>query len=140
ISHSIAKSNAAYLAIPMNKIVVIYRGRDVARYHPANNVGQRGFFTFMNVGRLTNVKNQELLIKAFNLVRRVHHNVRLVLVGDGPNRMRYLDLVKELGIENLVELRGTAHNVPELLREADCFVMPSLLEGLGGAVIEAMLT
>jgi alpha-1,3-rhamnosyl/mannosyltransferase len=64
----------------------------------------------------------------------------LRIVGEGPERGDIESLVRSLGLENSVELRGwvDADEVPAFLQELDVFVMPSVYEGFGLPVLEAM--
>ena len=67
-------------------------------------------------------------------------NVKLLIVGDGPLRENLKFKIKNLKLENKIELLGevSPDKVPQYLAEADIFVRPSLSEGLGTAFLEAM--
>jgi glycosyltransferase involved in cell wall biosynthesis len=95
-------------------------------------------FTFLNVGRLHPMKNQERLIRAFAPVARARNDARLVIVGAGELDTRLAALVAELGLEGRVELPGYRQDVRSVVEVADCFVFPSLYESFGIAVVEAM--
>jgi glycosyltransferase involved in cell wall biosynthesis len=62
----------------------------------------------------------------------------LSIVGDGHLMGELRELVRQLGLEGRVHLPGFSDNVLGLLDSADCFVLPSLSEGFGIAVVEAM--
>jgi glycosyltransferase involved in cell wall biosynthesis len=61
-----------------------------------------------------------------------------LLVGDGPARERLRSLAEELGLRERVVFAGMRRDVPSLLSAMDVFVCPSLYEGFGIAIVEAM--
>jgi glycosyltransferase involved in cell wall biosynthesis len=95
-------------------------------------------FTILCVGRLVHVKNHARLLAAFRKVLDKHPAARLRLAGDGPLGESLRRLATELEISRQVEFLGFRDDVPRLLLEADAFVLPSLSEGFGLAVAEAM--
>jgi glycosyltransferase involved in cell wall biosynthesis len=62
----------------------------------------------------------------------------LLLVGDGPERDTLERMVRELGLQQRVQLLGHREDVPELLSQFDTFVLPSLSEGMSNTLLEAM--
>jgi glycosyltransferase involved in cell wall biosynthesis len=64
--------------------------------------------------------------------------LRLVLVGDGQLRPAVEAIVREAGVESLVWFAGERSDVPDVLRGLDCFVLPSLAEGISNTLLEAM--
>jgi glycosyltransferase involved in cell wall biosynthesis len=88
------------------------------------------------VGRLDPVKNLSMLIEALALIK--DHLVRLVLVGEGPLRESLKEQAGRLGLQ--CEFTGVVQNeaVPELLNDADMFVLPSFREGNPKVLLEAM--
>src|SRR5262249_2867931 len=67
------------------------------------------------VGRLTSVKGHEISIKAASLLIKEGHNVKFLLVGDGPLKERLKELTIELGIEKDVILTGHQHDVYDFI-------------------------
>jgi len=90
----------------------------------------------ISVGELQTRKNQEVALRA--IAKLSNKNVRYILCGTGELKDRYINLSKELGIENQVKLLGHRYDVPEILAVSDIFVHPSQREGFGISVIEAM--
>ncbi|MFT4613216.1 MAG: sugar transferase (PEP-CTERM/EpsH1 system associated) [Bacteroidia bacterium] len=94
------------------------------------------------VGRLTPVKDQQLLLRALAQLCRQHPDLadrlRLLMVGDGPLREQLTQLSAELGIDEQVWWAGDRADIPELLGAIDVFVLPSLGEGISNTVLEAM--
>ncbi|MDD3799964.1 MAG: glycosyltransferase, partial [Novosphingobium sp.] len=64
--------------------------------------------------------------------------MRLVILGEGPERARLEALRARLGLEGSVELPGHCDDVVSWLGQADCFVLSSDYEGLPGVVVEAL--
>ena len=64
--------------------------------------------------------------------------LRLVMVGDGPLRAQVLDILRSAGIDHLAWLPGERNDVSEVLRGLNCFVLPSLAEGISNTILEAM--
>lgn len=91
-----------------------------------------------NVARLSREKGHNILLEAFSIVLKEVSNARLVLVGDGPLRKNLEDKAKELGIINKINFLGFRHDINELLKIFDVFVLPSITEGISLALLEAM--
>jgi glycosyltransferase involved in cell wall biosynthesis len=92
----------------------------------------------VHVGRLAPQKGHRYLLLAFQKILAVHSNVRLVLRGDGPLHETLRDFSAELGIEAQVTFAKPVPQAGWLLGLSDVFVFPSLHEGLGIALLEAM--
>jgi len=90
------------------------------------------------VGRLLERKGHFELITAWNNVRQMGINARLIFVGDGKDRADIERHARELGCDDSIDFLGTRRDIPELLTAMDLFAFPSHFEGLPGAVIEAM--
>ncbi|NGQ94435.1 glycosyltransferase [Brevibacillus sp. SYP-B805] len=97
-------------------------------------------FVFGSVARLVPVKGLSFLLQAFALFLQENTSrpYRLVLVGDGPERMTLQQQAEELGILPLVTFAGFRRDIPTCLHAFDAFVHSSLYEGLGYTIIEAM--
>lgn len=93
-------------------------------------------FVILSVGQLSRRKNQEVMIRAMEMLAKDH--VHYVLVGLGEQEARYRRLAHRLGVKKNVHLIGYRNDIPDLLQMADCFVFPSRQEGLPVALMEAM--
>lgn len=138
-SESIKASNAKALRINTNRIDVIPRGRDIAKYKYSDKRFLTDKTVFFNVGRLIPRKGQVELIKGFHTALKTHPNIELWIAGGGKFQSELSSLIQSLQIEHAVKLLGNVGNVPELLSKADVFIFPSWYEGFSGAVVEAML-
>lgn len=92
----------------------------------------------VNVGRLTEQKNQQLLIDGFAHISRDYGEYVLEIYGDGPLRGQMEQYVRQLGITEKVVFQGNVPDVLERINNASCFVLSSLYEGMPNALIEAM--
>ena len=94
------------------------------------------------VGRLTPVKDQQLLLQAVAKLRIEHPELggrlRVIIVGDGPLRSTLAQMVEQLALQDVVWLAGDRDDVPDVLQAMDVFVLPSLGEGISNTVLEAM--
>jgi glycosyltransferase involved in cell wall biosynthesis len=105
-----------------------------------------GLLRLIVVARLVEFKGIEFLIRAIQLARK-ELNVQLDIHGDGPLRPDLEDLIGELHLGDVVELRGeTRHEqIPGELWKSDIFVLPSIVdsqgrtEGFGAVILEAMV-
>ena len=96
----------------------------------------KGYVVYNSVGRLDRVKNQYLLIEAFANLKDI--NLKLILVGDGNDRQFLESHISRLGLKSQIQITGFVSNPEHYLAKADLFVLPSISEGFGIAVIEAM--
>jgi glycosyltransferase involved in cell wall biosynthesis len=90
----------------------------------------------VSVGRLTEQKNYETALKSISMIS--NYNFEYYIAGDGKNLRMLKNLSKKLEIEDKVKFMGYVSDIPDLLKEADIFLMPSLWEGFGLGVVEAM--
>lgn len=89
----------------------------------------------ITVGRLAPPKDFETLLEALQKL----DNIRILIVGDGPNRQRIETLIRKNGLKQKASLLGQREDVPNLLANAEIFVLSSRKEGLPRTIIEAML-
>lgn len=87
------------------------------------------------VGRLEEQKGHKYLFEALNLIKTIPWI--LWVVGDGLKKVELERLAKDLNLRERIIFLGARKNVAEILSQIDIFVMPSLWEGLGIAVLEA---
>jgi glycosyltransferase involved in cell wall biosynthesis len=89
------------------------------------------------VGRLTKQKDFPTLIRAFAQVRQ-NRQIRLIILGEGPDRTLLEELVKDLAVEEDVSLPGFVQNPYAYMSQASLYVLSSLYEGLPTVLIEAL--
>lgn len=89
-------------------------------------------------GRLNNQKGQWHLIRAFKEVKRKHCDAKLVVLGKGELKDYLITLARDLGLEKDVHFLGFKSNPFKYIARSKVFVFPSLYEGFGNVLIEAM--
>ena len=93
---------------------------------------------FVTAGRLVPVKNHEMLLRSFADMVCKMPEARLTIAGEGPLYAHLQSVVIDLGLLGVVNLPGYVDDVRALLGTADVFVLPSITEGFGLALVEAM--
>lgn len=96
-------------------------------------------FIIVNVGRLVKAKGQWHLIRAFSKLHREFPNTELRILGKGELQGELSNLIIKMGIQESVKMLGFVANPVVEYMKADLFVSSSLWEGLGNAIIEAMV-
>lgn len=91
-----------------------------------------------SVGWLTDIKGHRFLVDAVALLQHEYPQLHLVIVGSGDQRDALLNRAQERGISHCVHCVGYREDIEVCLVGMDCFVLPSLNEGMGRALIEAM--
>ena len=91
-----------------------------------------------SVGWLTDIKGHEYLIEAAAKLKPDFPSLHLVIVGGGDRRDALLRLAESVGLRDAVHLLGHRDDIEICLAGMDLFVLPSLNEGMGRALIEAM--
>jgi sugar transferase (PEP-CTERM/EpsH1 system associated) len=117
------------------KVVRLWNGIDLNDFH---FTGPQTNPIAISVARLSAEKDFPTLLRAIAVAVREVPDLKLKLVGDGPERSRLEQLVRELGIERNVEFLGERKDVPSLLTQAGFFVTASLTEGISLTLLEAM--
>ena len=97
-------------------------------------------FIFINIGFLDKKKNQSLLINSFYKSFFTNKNIKLWIVGDGPEYSNLEKLIERLELTEQVTLFGrvSRKEVKRLLSQAHVFVLSSLVETFGVVIIEAL--
>ena len=101
-------------------------------------MGVSEFFVFGTIARLTKQKNYKILLISFAKICDDHDNVKLIIVGDGPDKRRIIDSAKKLKIfEKIIWVTHT-DDVYRYLSAMDVFILASNYEGFGLVLLEAM--
>ena len=134
--------------IKKNKVQIIYNGIDTKRFLYNEVVRERvrnkyfleDDFVIIHTGRFSEQKNQLFIIDIFNEVKKKKNNAKLFLLGEGILKKECIEKVKQYKLEDDVFFMGVRQNVQDYLFASDCYVMPSLYEGLPVAGVEAECT
>lgn len=133
----------AEYGVPDSKIAVVHSCIDHARFEVepiarAELDIPEGVPLIGNIAALDPVKDQLMLLEAMPKVLAAVPDLRLLIAGEGPQRAALEQRIRSLGLESTVTLLGFRSDVPRLLKALDIFVLTSKMEGIGGAVLEAM--
>ncbi|MFQ5849117.1 MAG: glycosyltransferase family 4 protein [Candidatus Binatia bacterium] len=121
------------------RIRVIHSGIDPAPFQRSREGKQgSGHPVIGMVAVLEERKGHRFLLEAAQYLKRQGYRLRYYLAGEGTQRRHIEQAVMRLGLQEEVALMGFVSDIPSLLSEMDVFVLPSVHEGLGVAVIEAM--
>lgn len=128
------------------QFAVVPSGIDLDRFHRVASPGQRPkdfacppeAVVVGAVGWLTAVKGHHVLIEAFARLQASHPQLYLVIIGSGELQSELDALAQRLGIAERVRFLGRRDDVADCLAGMDVFVHPSLNEGMGRAIVEAM--
>lgn len=113
---------------------------DIKRNKIRNELNINDKFVVGHVGNFYLPKNHSFLIDIFFEMQKINTNTVLVLVGDGEKRKEIEEKCKKLEIQDKVIFLGSRNDVNEVINGFDCFIFPSIYEGLGIALIEAQAT
>lgn len=95
-------------------------------------------FVLINSGRLTKQKAQSIIVDAAKILREKNINFLVLIVGEGELQAPLANQISKLGLEHNIKMLGFCSNIDEMLVAADCFVMPSIDEGMPMSLLEAV--
>ena len=91
------------------------------------------------IGRLDENKNQAMMIRAYERIRREFPDSCLEIYGDGPDREKLEQLIISMDAEEQIRLMGSTDQVPQVLKRTAVFMLCSGFEGMPNALLEAMM-
>ena len=94
---------------------------------------------FIFIGRLVFYKNVEVLIKAIKIVKEKEKEIKLIIVGGGPQLEKLQDMVLNLDLQENVIIKGyvSAKEKSKLIAQSNALLFPSMCEGFGLVILEA---
>ncbi len=141
------------VGIDSSRIVQIYNGVNTSRFFPSRGgrekiagcpFGMDDTWLVGTVGRMDAVKDPinlaHAFVRALKMDAAAARRLRLVIVGDGALRSDLEHVLAQAGVLDRVWFAGERADVPEIMRGLDCFVLPSLAEGVSNTILEAMAT
>ena len=143
VSHHTRSRAIAVLGLDPARVSVVYHGVDPRQFPPSATGDRRGDGEppfFLSLGNTKPYKNTRAAVEAFARVAAAHPTVRLFVTGRGDSRQNLGALARSLGIVDRVVFTGpvTHERLLTLLHGAVALVFPSLVEGFGLPLIEAM--
>lgn len=133
-----------YFNIPKEKITTIYNHcdaqllKDLCKNNPTKISVDSSNANFVTMGRLNKQKGQWHLIRAFKKVVEEIPNAHLYIMGEGELEQQLKNLICELNLENSITMTGYIKNPHGIYGQCEAFVFPSLFEGLGNVLLEAL--
>ncbi len=148
ISEPVKKHLIDDFKLPESNIEVIRNGIDIDKFvsgasivtksQARKRLGLKDDEVIGTIGRLSDVKGQRYLIAAMPGIMKHFPRAQLLIVGCGKIKNNLVKLSKNLGVDKNVVFTPALKDTREALAAMDIFVMPSLEEGLGLALMEAM--
>ncbi|MBA3504364.1 MAG: TIGR03088 family PEP-CTERM/XrtA system glycosyltransferase [Betaproteobacteria bacterium] len=151
VSRDLERYLTSIIGVPAARVSQIYNGVDARRFHPGalerepiagSPFRDPTLWLVGSVGRMQAVKDPLALVHAFvrllKLAPAQAARARLVMVGEGPLHGEVQAALRHAGVAELAWLPGERNDVPAILRGLDCFVLPSLAEGVSNTILEAM--
>jgi glycosyltransferase involved in cell wall biosynthesis len=151
VSDAVCRFAVEQEGLPAAKVKTLRNGLDLSRFQAINNyqarraemraaLGYAPEHIVLNMtARLHEKKGHTYLFQAVERLRPRYPQIRVLLVGDGPERAALEAECQARGLTDIVTFLGMRQDVGDLLAASDLSVLPSLLEGLGLVVLEAMV-
>ena len=142
VSDGIATMLNEQFGINKEKIKTLYNPIDTSLIinlskEKKNDIPKNDFILFL--GRLSAVKNLPLLLSAFALFNKKYKEISLLLIGDGEEKEKTLNLIKKMNLSDAVTLLGIRSNPYPYIKEAEIVVLSSISEALPTVLLESML-
>lgn len=129
---------------PAEKIHVIYNGIDLIKFDKIqvenSDKENKNIIILGNAGRLSEQKGQKFLIDLANRLIQKQLNFKIRIAGKGELEKELHDLVEENNLTEKIEFVGFQKNIKQFMQQIDVFLLPSIWEGFGYVLIEAMAT
>ena len=123
--------------IPEKKLVELKNYHDPNLFKNYKNF-EHCIWDFIYIGQLIKRKNINLIIHAFKKIIDLYPNIKLAIVGDGPEHYNLLELCKSLSITKNIYFLGFRKDINELLNSSRIFILVSEIEALPASALEAM--
>ncbi|MBS8122304.1 glycosyltransferase [Candidatus Vampirococcus lugosii] len=117
------------------KVIQEKSKEDLGDYQELFNNGK---YTFINIGKFINAKNQKLLLNAFDKFHQKNPNTQLIILGDGELKEELKNQRKSLSSKEDIYFLGVHENPYKFLANSDAYISSSSWEGMGRVLVEAM--
>lgn len=130
-------------SLPKNltkKVSLLYNAINFERFNAVrrNKSHSLDQIRMIYAARYTSYKNHIFLIDVVQYLKKLNKDVSLVLLGEGPEMKSVEKRVRELNVEDQVQILGNVDNVEDYFKDANVFVHPATYEPFGLVIIEAM--
>jgi glycosyltransferase involved in cell wall biosynthesis len=148
ISNAVGELARREFGVRPERVTVLYNGIDLlmtANASPGARAKIRAEFDLPDdapvvgiIGRLSPEKGQAFFLPAMPELLATHPDVRMLIVGEGPDRQVCDQVIAEHKMASAVRFTGHRSDIPDILAAIDVLLIPSLMEGLSFCAIEAM--
>lgn len=144
VAHDNGKNDIIeHFKLEEEKVVRIYHPLIDTNYiNNIHNINHKFFkdnnYVLCTVGRLVQEKNYDLLIKIINDLKKEINNVKLLIIGEGPEKEKLQKLIDINNLNNDVELIGYYDKPLEYMNKSDLYVLSSRQEAFGIVLVEAL--
>ena len=126
------------IGINSKKIVVVRNGVRALKRQINHTNNESTILKLVSVGRIAKIKNHRFMLDGLKLVSSSNINIKLTIVGDGPELNNIRDYTHELELDPSVDFLGFRSDIETILEDKDVFIMTSEYEGISIALLEAM--
>lgn len=145
VCHDAATRFAKHVWFSPSRFQVLYNGVDTSRFKPHASKAElrkqlqlpEDVIICTTVANFSPVKDHARLLEAI-AAAQLGEKIFFVWLGEGPERPRLEALREDCGLAQKVLMPGKTDRVPEYLAASDVFILPSRLEGMSNAIVEAM--
>jgi glycosyltransferase involved in cell wall biosynthesis len=141
------REQLAASGVPEKNLRLVHNAIVIERY---KRTGNRGFLAELvgrpvagpvlaSIGRMSPEKGHADFVEALGIVARRGHKVSAVIAGEGPERARLQQQVRDMGLADSIHMPGYVSQPERVLEETDLAVLPSHTEGLPNAALEALV-
>ncbi|XP_022849668.1 phosphatidylinositol N-acetylglucosaminyltransferase subunit A [Olea europaea var. sylvestris] len=139
VSHTSKENTVLRSGLPPEKVFVIPNAVDTAMFKPAAERLSNREIVIVVISRLVYRKGADLLVEVIPEVCRLHSNVRFIIGGDGPKRVRLEEMREKHSLQDRVDMLGAVPHakVQSVLITGHIFLNSSLTEAFCIAILEA---
>lgn len=137
-SQLVKDGEVIYNGLDQNELEFLSKERARAFFSEKCNADFSDSYLMGSTGRLAYQKNYEFLINNFLKIREKINNVKVLVIGDGPDREKLKSLLTQHNIQNDFFLAGSLKDSYQYIKAFDIFTLPSRYEGLSISLIEAL--
>lgn len=143
VSNAVGRYTIKKMKMKRDKIAVIENGIDfknleIEHYRKEDWGINSNTDVIGIVGRLVPVKGHKCFLRAAQIIKRESPHVKFFIVGDGPERERLKQMVRDLDLIDNIVFTGMVQNIFKFIKIFDILVSCSLWEGMSNSILEAM--
>ena len=121
---------------PLNRKEISIKSKSGKKINFFNN---KKYLKILNIGRLTDQKDQIVMIKALELLKRKNIKYRSIIIGDGEEKNNLKNYIIKNNLTKDIKIRQSLENPYKVIKQADLFILSSKFEGLPNVLLEAAL-